>query len=59
MHTLKLSDAERKGVKISLMGFDKSGSIVLQTIGKLMSRKPDFADVTANVLETWVRSDVQ
>uniref|UniRef100_A0ACD5U8J1 Uncharacterized protein n=1 Tax=Avena sativa TaxID=4498 RepID=A0ACD5U8J1_AVESA len=51
MRSLKLSEAERKGVKIIQMGSGKGGGVPeVQAIGKLLSDKPAIADAMENAL---------
>ncbi|KAM0838851.1 hypothetical protein ACQ4PT_060704 [Festuca glaucescens] len=53
MRGLKLSEAERKGVKIGGAGGDleKQGAVkVLQAVGKVLAQKPVIADAVANAL---------
>ncbi|KAM0861132.1 hypothetical protein ACQ4PT_046068 [Festuca glaucescens] len=49
MKGLKLSEAEKKGVKIGWRG-GKTGAVEVQAIGKLMSEKPAFAAAMVNAL---------
>ncbi|KAM0899427.1 hypothetical protein ACQ4PT_021295 [Festuca glaucescens] len=53
MRGLKLSKAERKGVKIGGAGGDleKQGAVkVMQAVGKVLAQKPVIADAVANAL---------
>jgi hypothetical protein len=50
MEGLKLSEAERKGVKIGWRGGGKTCVVDAQAIGKLMSEKPAFAGAMVDAL---------
>ncbi|KAK1618706.1 hypothetical protein QYE76_024223 [Lolium multiflorum] len=50
MQGLKLSEAERKGVRIGWRGGGKVGVVEAQAIGKLMAEKPAIADAMENAL---------
>ncbi|KAI5016311.1 hypothetical protein ZWY2020_006162 [Hordeum vulgare] len=50
LHNLKLSEKERKGVKIGWAGSGKVGMVEPQALAKLLSEKPVFVEAMAETL---------
>ena len=50
LKNLKLSEREKKGVKIGWSGSGKAGIVEPQALAKLMSEKPVFVEAMAKTL---------
>ncbi|KAK1664363.1 hypothetical protein QYE76_052522 [Lolium multiflorum] len=50
MRGLKLSEAEKKGIKIGWAGSGKVGAVEVQAIAKLMTDKPAYAEAISDAL---------
>jgi hypothetical protein len=47
---LKLSEVERRGVRIGGLGGRSVGAVEVQAVGKLLAEKPAYAEAMANAL---------